>query len=110
MLFGLGWFVGVLGSVAVAFDAAPLRGAAEAVRLLLPTDGLWRGVIYGLEPPLVLLADRPARRPRPRANPFFADAPPPAAFIAWAVVWVVLVLLAGDRPVPAPGALAARRD
>jgi hypothetical protein len=28
---------------------------AEASRWLLPTDGLWRGVIYGLEPPLVVL-------------------------------------------------------
>jgi LPXTG-motif cell wall-anchored protein len=30
-----------------------------------------------------------------RANPFFADAPPPLAFTAWAIAWVGLVLLAG---------------
>ena len=28
-----------------------LASVAEASRWLLPTDGLWRGVIYGLEPP-----------------------------------------------------------
>ena len=69
VLFGLGWFVGVLGNVAVAFDAPALQRATEAFRFLLPTDGLWRGVIYGLEPPLVLLMSvgRTAE-----ANPFFA--------------------------------------
>ena len=55
VLFGVGWFVGVLGNVAVAFDAQALQRATEAFRFLLPTDGLWRGVIFGLEPPLVLL-------------------------------------------------------
>ena len=30
-----------------------------------------------------------------RANPFFAATPPPAAFVAWAVAWVALVLVAG---------------
>jgi hypothetical protein len=29
------------------------------------------------------------------ANPFFAPTPPPAAFTAWSVVWVLLVLAAG---------------
>ena len=69
VLFGVGWFVGVLGNVAVAFDAQALYRATEAFRFLLPTDGLWRGVIFGLEPPLVLLMSvgRTAE-----ANPFFA--------------------------------------
>ena len=77
VLFGLGWFVGVLGSIAVLFDAAPLAGAADAMRVLLPTDGLWRGVIYGLEPPLVLLVAAGRSPEAMAANPFFASAPPP---------------------------------
>ena len=92
VLFGVGWFVGVLGNVAVAFDAQALQQATETFRFLLPTDGLWRGVIFGLEPPLVLLMSvgRTAE-----ANPFFAPTPPPVAFTAWSVVWVLLVLAAG---------------
>jgi ABC-type transport system involved in multi-copper enzyme maturation permease subunit len=92
VLFGVGWFLGVLGNIAVAFNATTLQGAAEAGRVLMPTDGLWRGVIYGLEPPLVLLmaAGRSAE-----ANPFYASAPPPVAFTAWSVVWVLLVLAIG---------------
>jgi ABC-type transport system involved in multi-copper enzyme maturation permease subunit len=89
VLFGVGWFLGVLGNVAAAFDAEALRGVAEAARFVLPTDGLWRGVIWGLEPPLFILMSvgRAAE-----ANPFYAPAPPPATFTAWSVVWVLLVL------------------
>ena len=95
VLFGLGWFAGVLGNIAVAFDATPLAGLGDTVRVLIPTDGLWRGVIYGLEPPAVLLLSAGRNAEAMRANPFFAAAPPPAAFTAWAVVWVALVLLGG---------------
>jgi hypothetical protein len=95
VLFGLGWFAGVLGNIAVALDATPLAGVGDTVRILIPTDGLWRGVIYGLEPPVVLLMAAGRNAEALRANPFFADVPPPMAFTAWAVAWVVLVLLGG---------------
>ena len=95
VLFGLGWFAGVLGNVAVAFGAAPLAGVGDAARILLPADGLWRGVIYGLEPPVVLLVAAGRNATAMQANPFFASSPPPLAFIAWSVAWVLLVLGAG---------------
>lgn len=95
VLFGLGWFAGVLSSIAVAFDAAPLEGLGNTVRVLIPTDGLWRGVIYGLEPPSVVLMAAMRDAQAMRANPFFAGEPPPLAFTAWAAAWVVLILLGG---------------
>ena len=95
VVFGIGWFVGVLGSVALVLDAGPLATTAEYVRVLIPTDGLWRGVIYGLEPPLVLLVAAGRSPEGMAANPFFASSPPPLPFVAWSVVWVLLVLLAG---------------
>jgi len=95
VLFGLGWFAGVLGNVAVAFGAAPLAGVGDAARILLPADGLWRGVIYGLEPPVVLMVAAGRNATAMQANPFFASAPPPLAFIAWSAAWVLLVLGAG---------------
>jgi ABC-type transport system involved in multi-copper enzyme maturation permease subunit len=95
VLFGVGWFVGVLGSIAVVFEAAPLAKAADVMRVIIPTDGLWRGVIYGLEPPLVLLVAAGRSPEAMAANPFFASSPPPAAFVAWSVAWLVLVLVAG---------------
>jgi ABC-type transport system involved in multi-copper enzyme maturation permease subunit len=95
VMFGLGWFAGVLGSIAVALEAAPLAAISDVTRVLIPTDGLWRGVVYGLEPPMVILAAATAGREMMSANPFFADTPPPLPFIAWAVLWIVLVLAAG---------------
>lgn len=95
VLFGLGWFAGVLGNIAIAFNAAPLAGVGDAVRVLLPMDGLWRGVIYGLEPPVVLLMATGRNGQALEANPFFASAPPPLAFVVWSVAWLALVLAAG---------------
>jgi ABC-type transport system involved in multi-copper enzyme maturation permease subunit len=95
VLFGLGWFAGVLGSIAIAFEATALSGASEVLRVLLPTDGLWRGVIYGLEPPIVLLLAAGRDADMMAANPFYAAAPPPLAFVLWSAAWVGLVLAAG---------------
>ena len=77
VLFGLGWMAGVFAVVGRFFDAGPLVAAAEASRWLLPSDGLWRGAIYGLEPPARRAAS-PLGRARAAAasNPFFAARPP----------------------------------
>jgi ABC-type transport system involved in multi-copper enzyme maturation permease subunit len=90
--FGLGWMAGVLAGVAAAFDVAVLGQVAEISRWVFPSDGLWRGVIYGLEPPLVVML---ATGNLPRfadANPFYAWAPPPLPFVIWSAAWIALVL------------------
>jgi ABC-type transport system involved in multi-copper enzyme maturation permease subunit len=92
VLFGLSWMSGVLVGIAAAFDATSLANVARASRWLFPTDGLWRGVIYGLEPPLVLLGARAAAGARADANPFYAAAPPPIEFVVGSVGWVAIVL------------------
>jgi ABC-2 type transport system permease protein len=92
VLFGLGWMAGVFAGIGRFFDAAPLVAAAEASRWLLPTDGLWRGTIYGLEPPAVMLVALGRAGPVSGVNPFFASAPPPAEFVAWSAVWIALAL------------------
>jgi ABC-type transport system involved in multi-copper enzyme maturation permease subunit len=91
--FGLAWMAGIVGAIAVAFDAETLRRAVEATKVLLPTEILWRGVVYSLEPPaFILAASFGPRAAVAAANPFFADAPPPAPSLVWAVAWVVVVL------------------
>src|SRR6266566_2307749 len=90
--FGLGWMAGVFAGIGRFFDAGPLVAAAEASRWLLPSDGLWRGAIYGLEPPAVVLVAVGRGGSAAEANPFFAAALPSSPFLAWSAVWVAIVL------------------
>ena len=88
--YGLAWMAGILGKVGLAIGTASLVSVSDAARFLLPTDALWQGVVYGLEPSFVINAvgdDFVAR-----SSPFFTDAPPPTVIVAWSVLWVVLVL------------------
>jgi MYXO-CTERM domain-containing protein len=93
-LFGLSWFGGVLKAVAVIFSAESIRPAADLLRVAMPTDLLWRGVIFALEPPVVRVVTS-GRSMGGAANPFFADSPPPGEHLVWAIAWLGLVLLAG---------------
>jgi len=94
VLFGLGWMAGVFAGVGRFFDAGPLVTAAEASRWLLPSDGLWRGTIFALEPAVVIAGMEGVGGPTAAANPFFASTPPPTEFLLWSVGWVVVVLAA----------------
>ncbi|HYN69241.1 MAG TPA: ABC transporter permease subunit [Candidatus Eisenbacteria bacterium] len=88
--YGMAWMAGVLGHIGVALGAQGLAFISDVGRAILPTDGLWQGVIYGLEPAIVLAAA--ANQPGAQGNPFFASEPPPPTFLAWTVVWVAIVL------------------
>ena len=90
--FGLGWMAGVMAGIATALGIELLGQIAEVSRWLFPSDGLWRGVIYGLEPPLVLLVAAGEVPELANANPFYAAAPPPLPFVIWSVVWMGLVM------------------
>jgi ABC-type transport system involved in multi-copper enzyme maturation permease subunit len=92
VLFGLSWMAGVFTGIARVLGAEALADATAAARWLFPSDGLWRGVVYGLEPPAVVLIAAGALGDEADANPFFAAAPPPLAFTVWSVVWIAAVV------------------
>lgn len=94
VLFGLGWMAGVFSGVGRFFDAAPLVAVADASRWMLPTDGLWRGAIHGLEPPLLVMVATGRAGAAANVNPFFVSGPPDPAFVVWSVAWVAIVLAA----------------
>jgi ABC-type transport system involved in multi-copper enzyme maturation permease subunit len=89
--FGLAWIAGVLGHVGLALGANGLVGVSNLARILLPTDTLWQGVTFGLEPSLVL--QTVGRQLASQGDPFFASEPPSVVYVAWAIAWVVLALV-----------------
>ncbi|HET6317667.1 MAG TPA: ABC transporter permease subunit [Chloroflexota bacterium] len=94
-LLGLAWLAGIIEFVGRLLSSAPDATGADAmlnigtaVSLLIPSDALWRGASFYLEPPSLLAAMGTARA----GLPFFAVAPPPMALIVWSVGYVALVL------------------
>jgi ABC-type transport system involved in multi-copper enzyme maturation permease subunit len=88
--YGLAWMAGVLGKIGLALGTTTLVTVGDALHYLLPTDALWQGVVYGLEPSFIrnVVGNEFAR-----SSPFFADAPPSLAIVAWGAIWVALVLV-----------------
>ena len=91
LLFGLAWLGGVVGGIGSAFNDPVTSQIGAVSRFLLPSDGLWRGALFSLEPSSMLVAGSVA--PQFGAFPFYADAPPSVLYLAWCAVWLVGMLL-----------------
>lgn len=90
-IFGLAWIGGIIGGIGAAIEEPAIARIGEISRLLLPTDGLWRGVVYHLEPrEMLLLADQAG--PLTAAFPFIVDVPPPTSFLVWVLAWFAVIL------------------
>jgi ABC-type transport system involved in multi-copper enzyme maturation permease subunit len=87
----IAWVGGILGGVGVALDNDSLRHAGTVISLLVPTDQLWRGAVFSMEPASILATARAAGRAL-AGNPFLVTEPPAYAFLAWTVVWVLGML------------------
>lgn len=91
LLFGLAWLAGVVGGIGSVFNDPITTQIGAVSRFILPTDGLWRGAIYSLEPASVLLGGALAGR-QIAAFPFYASSPPALAYLAWCIAWVAGML------------------
>ena len=87
----MAWIAGVVGDIGTGLQNQALENVGVVSHLLLPSDGLWRGAIYAMEPDTLIAAMR-ALGAAGRANPFAAADPPPTQFLAWVVIWFALVL------------------
>jgi ABC-type transport system involved in multi-copper enzyme maturation permease subunit len=88
VLFGIAWIGGIVGGIGVAFDNAGITHVGTATKLILPTDGLWRGAVYALEPQSLVGAQT---GPAAAANPFYMSSPAPLSFELYVAGWVVVV-------------------
>ena len=59
--------------------------------IVLPSDGLWRGAIFAMEPDTFIAALK-ALGTAGRANPFAATDPPPLSFLVLVAAWFAIVL------------------
>jgi ABC-type transport system involved in multi-copper enzyme maturation permease subunit len=95
VLFGMAWMGGIVGGIGLAFGNPAITHVGTVTKLLVPTDGLWRGAVNALEPVAMLVGMRGAPVAATAANPFFAASAPPLPFVAWSLLWIAVVLAAG---------------
>jgi len=92
VLFFVGWIGGIALAIGQTFANDTIINIGVGSRLLIPTDGLWHGAIFYLEPSDFLAAAQAAGRAR-AGNPFFADAALPLPYLLWIVAWILIVLV-----------------
>lgn len=87
-LFGATWVAGVVGGAGEALDNESIARVGTVSRMLLPTDGLWRGAMHAFQDPVVFVQFSGADI---EAFPFLSVAPLSAGYLVWAVVWVAMI-------------------
>ncbi len=87
----MAWIGGIVGDIGTGLQNEAVQDVGIISRLILPTDGLWRGAINAMEPDVILTQLRQAGA-FGRANPFAALDPPPTAFLLWVAIWFALIL------------------
>jgi ABC-type transport system involved in multi-copper enzyme maturation permease subunit len=87
-LFGTCWIAGVVGGVGAALGNEGVARVGVISRVLLPTDGLWRGAMNAIQDPTAI----GEYGGDPQEFPFLGPAPLSTAYLGWVAVWVALVL------------------
>jgi ABC-type transport system involved in multi-copper enzyme maturation permease subunit len=86
-LFGATWVAGVVGGIGEALGNDGVARVGTLSRILLPTDGLWRGAMHALQDSSAFTQLGAERA----AFPFISAAPLTATYLAWAALWVAMV-------------------
>jgi len=87
-LFGATWIAGVVGGIGASLGNASVEQVGVVSRMILPTDGLWRGAMHAFQDPSALVEMGPDGL---EAFPFLSVASLTPAYLAWAALWVAMV-------------------
>jgi len=87
-LFGTTWVAGVVGGLGESLGNDAVGSIGTVSRILLPTDGLWRGAMHAFQDPSALAQ---FGGEEVEAFPFLSVAPLTVTYLAWVVVWVAMV-------------------
>jgi ABC-type transport system involved in multi-copper enzyme maturation permease subunit len=86
-LFGATWVAGVVGGIGGALGNEGVERVGTVSRIILPTDGLWRGAMNAFQDPGALLLMGQGEQ----GFPFLSDAPLAPAYLVWAAVWIAVI-------------------
>ncbi|MGN6088458.1 MAG: ABC transporter permease subunit [Actinomycetales bacterium] len=87
-LFGSTWIAGVVGGVGAALDNSGIANVGVVSRILLPTDGLWRGAMHAFQAPGALAGFGDEFE----AFPFLSASGLTVSYLAWVLVWLLGIL------------------
>jgi ABC-type transport system involved in multi-copper enzyme maturation permease subunit len=87
-LFGATWIAGVVGGIGASLNNVSVERVGTVSRMLLPTDGLWRGAMRAFQDPSALLQLGGSNA---EAFLFLSAAPLTVTYLVWAAVWVAMV-------------------
>jgi ABC-type transport system involved in multi-copper enzyme maturation permease subunit len=87
-LFGATWIAGVVGGIGASLGNESVERVGTISRVLLPTDGLWRGAMHALQDPTAFVQ---FGGPDAQAFPFLSADALTAAYLVWAAVWVAMI-------------------
>src|SRR5689334_10000611 len=87
-LFGTTWVAGVVGGVGASVHNESVARVGSFSRMVLPTDGLWRGAMHALQDPTALVQFGGSDV---GAFPFLSVAPLTTTYLLWAVLWVAMI-------------------
>lgn len=91
-LFGATWIAGVVGGVGQALHNDSIERIGTVSRMLLPSDGLWRGAMNAFQDPRLLTQFSQAFV----GHPFLSESGLTGVYLGWAGLWIAVVLgLAG---------------
>lgn len=87
-LFGATWIAGVVGAIGASLGNDAVARVGTVSRMLLPTDGLWRGAMRAFQDPSALVEFGGTEG---QAFPFLSVAPLTVTYVVWAGLWVAMI-------------------
>jgi ABC-type transport system involved in multi-copper enzyme maturation permease subunit len=86
-LFGATWVAGVVGGIGGALGNEGVERVGTVSRVILPTDGLWRGAMNAFQDPFALAQMGPGEG----GFPFLSEGPLAPAYLLWAALWIAVI-------------------
>ena len=88
-LFGLAWLGGMIEFIGAALQNEAMLNLGTAVSLVIPSDAVWRGASYFVQPPVLLSMAMAG----PGGLPFFSLTPPAMPMLVWALGYPLVFLI-----------------